>query len=192
MKRDDFKVYSNPDIKKRMKEQVDEITFELEIPDEDSITALFLASPYFIAFMRSQDMFYYPVDLTVEETLMAPLLSDEVLWDFVENSKLIRMKEDIPLAPLLHIPVEDEEGDQQMLSLFEGIIQMEFMKFFQTTVMVTNVEAAMADEFDDVFEDLVGELEDNGYLDQVMVNVGECLDNPDFLSELLFPEMEEE
>ena len=187
MKKDDFKVYSNPNIKKTMKEKAEEVTFELEIPDEDTITALFLSSPYFISMMRDQDMFYYPTDLSAEESLMAPLLSENVFWDFVEESKMIRMKENIPLAPLLHIVVEDEEEDQQMISLFDGIIQIELMKFFQTTVMVTNVDAAMADEFDDVFEELVGELEENGYLDQVLQNIAECLDNPDFIRELIFP-----
>lgn len=192
MKKEDFRVYSNPNIKKQMKEQVEEVSFDLEIPDEDTITALFLSSPYFVAMMRGQEMFYYPTDLTAEETLMAPLFSDEVLADFVEDSKLIRFKEKIPLAPLLHIAVEDEDGDQQMVSLFDGVIQMEFIRFFQTAVMVENVEVAMADEFDEVFEELMGELEKNGYLDQVMKNIAEILDNPDFISELLFPQDDEE
>lgn len=188
MKKDDFKVYSNPNIRKKMKERVEEVTFELEIPDEDTITALFLSSPYFVACMRSQEMLYYPTDLSAEESLMAPLFSAEILRDFIEASKVIRMKEEIPLASLLHVAVEDEDGEQQMMSLFDGIMQLEFMKFFQTAVMVGNLEAALAEEFEDVFMELVDELEENGYLDQVIRNIAECLDDPEMLSELLFPE----
>jgi hypothetical protein len=192
MRKEDFKVYSNPNIKKRMQEEVEEVTFELEIPDEDTITALFIGSPYFVTMMRDQQMFYYPVDLSVEETLMAPLLSPDVFWDFVENSKLIRMKEKILLGPLLHIEVEDEDGEDTMLSLFEGVIQMEFTKFFKTAIMAMNIDAALADEFDEAFEHLMSELEENGYLDQAMMNLAGFMDVPEVLAELLFPEEEED
>ena len=190
MKKDDFKVYSNPNIKKRMMEE--EVEFELEIPDEESIAMLFISSPYFITLMRGQDMFYYPTDLSADESLIAPLFNREVLLDIVESSKLVRMNEEVPLPVLLHIPLEDEDGDKKMVSLFEGIMQVEFMKFFQTVVMVTNPEAGLAEEFDDVFENLVGDLEENGYLDQALANIAAYMDNPDLLAELLFPEDEEE
>jgi hypothetical protein len=188
MRKEDFKVYSNPNIKKRMQEEVEEVTFELEIPDEDTITALFIASPYFLTLMRAQDMFYYPVDLSAEETLMAPMFSPDVFWDFIENTKLIRMKEKILLGPLLHIAVEDEDGEDTMISLFEGVIQVEFTKFLKTVIMAMNIDAALADEFDEAFEHLMSELEENGYLDQVMMNMAEFMDVPEILAELLFPE----
>lgn len=192
MRKEDFKVYSNPDIKKRMQEEVEEVTFELEIPDEDTITALFISCPYFLSLMRSPETFYYPVDLSAEESLMAPLLSPDVFWDFVENSKLIRMKEKILLAPLLHLPVEDEDGEDTMISLFDGMIQMEFTRFFKTVVMAMNIDAALEDEFDEAFEHLMTELADNGYLDQVMMNMADFMDVPEVLAELLFPEDDDE
>jgi hypothetical protein len=153
--------------------------------------ALFVSSPYFVTLMRSQQI-YYPVDLSAEETLMAPLFSPKVFWDFIENSKLIRMKEKIPIGPLLHINVEDENEEDTMVSLFEGIIQMEFTKFFKTVVMAMNIDAALADEFDEAFEHLMGELEENGYLDQVMMNLADFMDVPEILAELLFPDDEED
>lgn len=192
MKKEDFKVYSNPDIRKRMKEEEEEVTFELEIPDEDTITALFISSPYFIDMMRGQDAFYYPTDLSAEETFMAPLLSRKVFWDFVEESKRIRLKESLLLAPLLHIVGEDEEEEQQMVSIFDGLIQSEFTRYFQTAVMIMNPEAIMEAEFEDAFHQLMTQLEATGYLDQVINNVAEFLNNPEVLEELIFGSEEEE
>ena len=186
MKKDEFKVYSNPNIRKRMLEDFDGDVYDLEIPDEVTITALFLSGPYFADMMSNQEMFYYPTDLSVEETLMAPLFSPDVFWDFIESSRKIRMKEKLLLAPLLHVPVENEEGDTEMVSLFDGLIQVEFLKFLQTVVMVSNLETGLSDEFDEVFSEMINQLEDNGYLDQVMQNIAGWLDSPDILADLLF------
>ena len=190
MKKEDFKVYSNPDIKKMMKERVEEVTFDLEIPDEDTITALFLSGPYFPFLIRSPEVWYYPVDLSADESLMAPILSKDVLRDFIESTKLLRLKEKIPLGPLLHLAVNDEDAEMEMVSLFEGPLQLEFTRFLKTVVMATNIEEAFEDEFDEAFEKLLEQLEDNGYLDQVLTNIAIFMDDPDILTELLFPEYE--
>ena len=192
MKKEDFKVYSNPDIKKLLKDKAEEVSFDLEIPDEDNITVLFVSSPYFAVMMQSPEHFYYPTDLEAEETFLAPLLSEDIFWEFVEKTKVIRIKEKLLLGPLLHIPVENEKGEQEMLSIFDGLIQTEFVKFFKTAVMVMNFEAAMDEAFDDAFAQLMDGLENNGYLDQVMNNVAEILDNPEVLAELIFQEDREE
>lgn len=187
--KDKFKVYTNPNMVKKAKKE--EITFELEIPDEETITGIFVRSPYFLTCMLGQEYFYYPVDLEAEESMMAPVLSPEVFRDFVENTKILRQKEGIPLAALMHIEVEDEEGEN-MESIFEGLIQFEFTKFFHTAVMIMNPELLESDELGSVLDGLMEELSDNGYLDQVLNNICEYMSNPEVLEMLLFPMMEEE
>lgn len=191
MKKEDFKVYSNPDIHNRRNNNEEEITFELEIPDEDTITALFVAGPYFVSLIQEQDYIYYPTDLTSEESFMAPLLSESVFWDFIESIKIPRLKEKFLIGPLLHIPVQDEDEEMDMISLFDGPIQVEFVKFFKTVVMAVNLDVALEPEFDEAFDDLMVHLEENGYLDQVMNNIALFMDDPDILCELLFPKYEQ-
>jgi hypothetical protein len=58
--------------------------------------------------------------------------------------------------------------------------------------MAMNIDAALADEFDDAFEHLMEELDKNGYLDQVLMNLAEFMDVPKVLAEILFPEDDEE
>lgn len=193
MKKEDFKVYSNPDIRDKMKESDDVITIDLEIPDEDTITALFVASPYFEILLRENDPLYYPTDLSADESLLAPLLSEDVFWDFIESSKRIRLKEKLHLGPLFHILVDDDDDDDMdMVSLFDGPIQMEFIKFFKTVVMAVNMDVALEPEFDGAFIELMGQLENNGYLDEVMNNIAVYMDDPELLSLLLFDHDDEE
>ena len=92
----------------------------------------------------------------------------------------------------IFLPVEDEDGEDTMISLFDGMIQMEFTRFFKTVVMAINIDAALEDEFDEAFEHLMTELADNGYLDQVMMNMADFMDVPEVLAELLFPEDDDE
>jgi hypothetical protein len=72
------------------------------------------------------------------------------------------------------------------------VIQVEFTRFFKTVIMAMNIDAALADEFDEAFEHLMSELEENGYLDQAMMNLAGFMDVPEVLAELLFPEEEED
>ena len=139
--KDRFKVYSNDNMPK--KNQEEEMSVELEVPHEDLVTGLFVTSPYFMEMMMSQDYFYYPVNVEAEESLMAPMLSPEVLHDFLENTEAFREEEGIPTALLLHIPVEDEDEEQEMVSLFDGVVQSEFTKFFHTVIAVMNPETAL-------------------------------------------------
>lgn len=188
MKDDRFKVYTNPNIQKKKKEQ--EVTFELEIPDEETITGLFVASPYFAICMMSQEYFYYPVDLEAEETMMAPLLNREVFRDFVEKTKAIRAAEGIPLAALIHIEVDDD-GEPGMESIFDGLLQFEFTKYFHSAVMLLNQEI-MEEDFMEIIGSLIEELADNGYLDRVLECLCEYMSDSEVLEEMLFPEEEEE
>lgn len=189
MDRDKFKVYTNKNIKKK---EVEEVTFELEVPHEDTVTGLFVTSPYFAECMMSQEYFYYPVDVEAEESLMAPILSRDVLYDFVEKTKLFRHKTGMPIAALLHIAGEDEEGEMGVVSIFDGMMQIEFIKFFHTAIAILNQDVAMEEEFEEVFGKLMEELEENGYLDKVLNNIADYLSDPEVLEEILFPEEDEE
>ena len=157
--KDRFKVYSNDNMPK--KNQEEEMSVELEVPHEDLVTGLFVTSPYFMEMMMSQDYFYYPVNVEAEESLMAPMLSPEVLHDFLENTEAFREEEGIPTALLLHIPVEDEDEEQEMVSLFDGVVQSEFTKCFHTVIAVVNPETAQEETFEDVFESLMDEMAEN-------------------------------
>lgn len=188
MDKDKFKVYTNNNVKKK---NVEEITFELEVPHEDTVTGLFVTSPYFAECMMSQPYFYYPVDVEAEESLMAPILNPEVLHDFLGQTQMFRLREEVPAAALLHIVGEDEEGNEDMFSIFDGMLQIEFTKFFHTVIAVMNQDVAMEEVFEEVFADLLEELEGNGYLDKVLNNIADYLSDPEVLEAILFPEEEE-
>lgn len=189
MNKDNFKVYTNKNIPKK---QVEEVTFELKVPHEDTVTGLFVTSPYFAECMMCQDYFYYPVDVEAEESLLAPVLNAEVLHDFLHKTEGFCRREGVPAAALLHIPVEDEEGNQDMLGIFDGMIQVEFVKFFHTVIAAMNQDVALEEEFEEVFGSLMEELGNNGYLDQVLNNIAEYLSSPEILESVLFPEEEEQ
>ncbi len=181
--KDKFKVYTNPNMPEKM--HGEEINVELEVPNEDTLTGLFVTSPYFMDMIMAQDYFYYPVDVEAEESLMAPILHKEVLKDFMDNTEIFCKREGIPVAALLHIAIEEE---QEMIPLFQGPMQVELMKFFRTTVAVMNQDLAMEEEFDEVFEELINELEKNGYLDTTLTNVLEYMSDGEVLEYMLFPE----
>ena len=188
--KDRFKVYSNDNMPK--KNQEEEMSVELEVPHEDLVTGLFVTSPYFMEMMMSQDYFYYPVNVEAEESLMAPMLSPEVLHDFLENTEAFREEEGIPTALLLHIPVEDEDEEQEMVSLFDGVVQSVFTKFFHTVIAVMNPETALEETFEDVFESLMDEMAENGYLDKVINNIANYMSDPEVMEAMLFPDEDED
>ncbi len=188
--KDRFKVYSNDNMPK--KNQEEEMSVELEVPHEDLVTGLFVTSPYFMEMMMSQDYFYYPVNVEAEESLMAPMLSPDVLHDFLENTEAFREEEGIPTALLLHIPVEDENEEQEMVSLFDGVVQSEFTKFFHTVIAVMNPETALEETFEDVFESLMDEMAENGYLDKVINNIANYMSDPEVMEAMLFPDEDED
>lgn len=188
--KDRFKVYSNDNMPK--KNQEEEMSVELEVPHEDLVTGLFVTSPYFMEMMMSQDYFYYPVNVEAEESLMAPMLSPEVLHDFLENTEAFREEEGIPTALLLHIPVDDEDEEQEMVSLFDGVVQSEFTKFFHTVIAVMNPETALEETFEDVFESLMDEMAENGYLDKVINNIANYMSDPEVMEAMLFPDEDED
>lgn len=188
--KDRFKVYSNDNMPKKNHEE--EMSVELEVPHEDLVTGLFVTSPYFMEMMMSQDYFYYPVNVEAEESLMAPMLSPEVLHDFLENTEAFREEEGIPTALLLHIPVEDEDEEQEMVSLFDGVVQSEFTKFFHTVIAVMNPETALEETFEDVFESLMDEMAENGYLDKVINNIANYMSDPEVMEAMLFPDEDED
>lgn len=189
-KKDKFKVYSNSNLPKKNQGQ-EEVSVELEIPHEDTVTGLFVTSPYFMDMMMSQDYFYYPVNVEAEESLMAPLLNLEVLHDFLDHTELFRKREKIPAAALIHVEAENEDGETQMLPIFEGMIQTEMMKFFHTVVAVMNPEAALEEDFEEVFQSLIEETAQSGYLDTVLNNIVEYMSDPEILEAILFSEEEE-
>lgn len=184
--KDKFKVYTNTNMPEKTHKE--EINVELEVPNEDTLTGLFVTSPYFMEMIMSQDYFYYPVDVEAEESLMAPILHKGVLQDFMDNTELFCKREGIPAAALLHIAVEDE--DQEMIPLFQGPMQIELMKFFRTTVAIMNQDLALEEEFDEIFEELINELEGNGYLDTTLTNVLEYMSERQTMEYMLFPEEE--
>ena len=188
--KDRFKLYSNDNMPKKNHEE--EMSVELEVPHEDLVTGLFVTSPYFMEMMMSQDYFYYPVNVEAEESLMAPMLSPEVLHDFLENTEAFREEEGIPTALLLHIPVEDEDEEQEMVSLFDGVVQSEFTKFFHTVIAVMNPETALEETFEDVFESLMDEMAENGYLDKVINNIANYMSDPEVMEAMLFPDEDED
>lgn len=188
--KDRFKVYSNDNMPKKNHEE--EMSVELEVPHEDLVTGLFVTSPYFMEMMMSQDYFYYPVNVEAEESLMAPMLSPEVLHDFLENTEAFREEEGIPTALLLHIPVDDEDEEQEMVSLFDGVVQSEFTKFFHTVIAVMNPETALEETFEDVFESLMDEMAENGYLDKVINNIANYMSDPEVMEAMLFPDEDED
>ena len=49
----------------------------------------------------------------------------------------------------------------------------------------------MEEVFEEVFADLLEELEGNGYLDKVLNNIADYLSDPEVLEAILFPEEEE-
>ncbi|MCD8018386.1 MAG: hypothetical protein LUF92_02025 [Clostridiales bacterium] len=189
-KRDGFKVYSNDNIPRRNKK--DEITVELEIPHEDMLMGLFVTSPYFMDTMMKPDYYYYPIDVEAEESLLVPILDSNVLQDFLSSTELYRKREKVSTGQLLRIPVEDEDGEDQMISLFDGYLQMEILKFFRTAVTIMNPDIAFEDEFEEIFDKLTDESVDNGYLDNVLNSLAEYLDDGEILEAVMFPEMEEE
>lgn len=189
--KDKFKVYSNENMPKKNQRE-EEMSVELEVPHEDLVTGLFVTSPYFMEMMLSQDYFYYPVNVEAEQSLMAPLLSPDVLHDFIKDTEAFRKKEGIPTALLLHVAVEDEDEEQDMVSIFDGILQTEFTKFFHTVVAVMNPESALDETFEDVFSGLLDELAESGYLDTIVNNIAEYLSDPEVMEAVLFPEDDEE
>ncbi len=189
--KDKFKVYSNDNMPNK-NQQEEEISVELEVPHEDLVTGLFVTSPYFMEMMTAQDYFYYPVDVEAQESLMAPMLSPDVLHDFLKNTEIFRKKEGVPAALFLHIPVEDEDEEQDLVSIFDGVIQTEFTKFFHTVVAVMNPESALDEGFEDVFESLMEEMADNGYLDNVINNIADYMSDPEVMEAMLFPEEDDD
>lgn len=189
--KDKFKVYSNDNMpKKNQKEE--EMSVELEVPHEDLVTGLFVTSPYFMEMMMTQDFFYYPIDVEAEESLMAPMFSPEVLHDFFKNTEMFRKRKGVPAALFLHVPVEEEEEEEELVSIFDGVIQTEFTKFFHTVVAVMNPESAMDETFEDIFENLMNEMAESGYLDHVINNIADYLSDPEVMEAVLFPEEDDD
>lgn len=186
--KDKFKVYSNTGMPRKKLEE--EIEISLEVPHEDMVAGLFLTSPYFMDLVMANDYFYYPADVETEESLMAPVLNEGVLHDFLDSTEAFRQREGIPAALLLRVPGQEEE-EEDLVSLFDGRMQMEILKFFRTVVAIMNQDMAMEDNFDEIFESLVDEVGENGYLDSVLGAVAEYMSDPDFLEGMLFPEEEE-
>ena len=113
-------------------------------------------------------------------------------YDFLENTEAFREEEGIPTALLLHIPVEDEDEEQEMVSLFDGVVQSEFTKFFHTVIAVMNPETALEETFEDVFESLMDEMAENGYLDKVINNIANYMSDPEVMEAMLFPDEDED
>ena len=105
---------------------------------------------------------------------------------------MFRKREGVPAALFLHIPVEDEEEEQELVSIFDGVIQTEFTKFFHTVVAVMNPESALDETFEDVFESLMDEMAENGYLDNVINNIADYLSDPEVMEAVLFPEEDDD
>lgn len=181
-KKDNSKVYSDADMQQ-------EVEVSLDLPEEAVLAGLYLFSPYFKDMIWGVDHFYYPVDLEAEESMLAPIVNIDVFREFVEQAVPYCEKEDIPLAALLHIE-GDEDDEETMVSLADGKIQFEIVKYFRNTVAIMNPDLALDDDFDDVFEQLLDEVCDNGYLDKTLDIVMEFASDPEFLEGVLFPEEE--
>lgn len=75
-----------------------------------------------------------------------------------------------------------------MVSVFDGLMQTEFTKFFHTVVAVMNPDSALDESFEDVFSGLMDELAENGYLDNIINNLADYLSDPEVMEAMLFPE----
>ena len=62
--------------------------------------------PVFYGDDDSPGLLLLSVDVEAEESLMAPMLSPEVLRDFFSNTEMFRKREGVPAALFLHIPVK--------------------------------------------------------------------------------------
>lgn len=186
-RKDKFKVYSNTNMPKGKQEE--EIEVSLELPEEDALAGLFLTSPYFMDMILKEEYFYYPVDLEAEETMIAPLMNIDILRDFLKKAEAFCKSSGIPLVALLHVE-GGEEDEQDMVPLVEGKLQVELLKFFRTSVAVMNPELALDEDFDEVFDQLLEEVGESGYLDTALASVMDFMSDPDFLEGVLFPEEE--
>ncbi len=185
----DFTVYSNSDIPKKKKEK--EVSYKLDIPNEDTFTGLYVTSPYFLDLMMEPEYFYYPIDVESEESLIAPILNPEVLYDFLSNTETFRCREEIPAFALLFIAVEDEDGEEDMASVVEDFLQESILKFFRTTAAILNPDVALEEDFDDIFQGLLDRAVKSGYMDRVLQNIVEYVSDPEVMEAVLFPEEEE-
>ena len=79
-----------------------------------------------------------------------------------------------------------------MVSLFDGVVQSEFTKFFHTVIAVMNPETALEETFEDVFESLMDEMAENGYLDKVINNIANYMSDPEVMEAMLFPDEDED
>ncbi len=176
--------------------------YNVEMPNEETLAGLFAASPYFIDLFRRYDMFFFPEDLNEEECLLVPILNEKSLQDYIRKTEIARKREEIPLAALVHVPSfedydEEEEDDEDedglgLVSLFDGPLQMELVKFFQTTVSILNPEVSLSESFEEMFDSLMMDCIKDGYLDKVLDCVAEFVGRPEVMTELLFPSEDEE
>ncbi len=185
----DFTVYSNSDVPKKKKEK--EVSYKLDIPNEDTFTGLYVTSPYFLDLMMEPEYFYYPIDVESEESLIAPILNPEVLYDFLRDTETFRCREEIPAFALLFISVEDEDGEEDMASVVEDFLQESILKFFRTTAAILNPDVALEEDFDEIFQSLLDRAVADGYMDQVLQNIVEYVSDPEVMEAVLFPEEEE-
>lgn len=182
-RKDDFRVYTNKNIPKKKKE---EITYNIDILEAKTLAALFMCSPYFVDCFDEEEMYFYPTDLSGEESELAPLIDSDTFWDFVHDSEEVREREEIPLAPLIHIFYWDEEGEEEAISIFHSILPLEILKFFRTAVMISNAELWDKEGFDEALEDLIQKAIEVDYLDDVMRYVCDYLEDPETLATFLF------
>lgn len=186
----DFKVYTNPHMKKRrVSRQLEEIEIAM-LPTENLVDQYF-ASAFFYMAMKNHGGWYVAEELPEEEGPlpdMYPLL-ERNLQELFAGTREYREQENISFGTLIHTYSEDE---QEFLSLIGEMIFPSVIEFLRQVLLILNEELIYRPDVDQIVGAYFEEISENGDLEAVMQGIMGIMDDVDNVRHMLFELDEEE
>ena len=186
----DFKVYTNPHIKKRRaSRQLEEV--ELAMLPTENLVDQYFASAFFYMAMKDHGGWYVAEELPEEEGPlpdMYPLL-ERNLQELFEGTREYRDQENVSFGTLVHTYSEEE---QEFLSLIGEMIFPTVIEFLRQVLLILNEELIYRPDVDQIVGAYFEEISENGDLEAVMQGIMGMMDDMDNIRHMLFELDEEE
>lgn len=185
----DFKVYTNPDIKKKSrKQEVEEV--EVVMLPADRLVDQYFASAFFFHAMEAHGGWYVAEEVPEEEGPvpdMYPLLERNIM-ELYEGTREYREQEQVSFGSLLYTYSEDE---QEFVSLIGEMIFPSLIEFLRQALLILNDDLIYQPEGEQIIAAYFESITEDGDLDEIMQRIMGILDEPENVHHMLF-EMDEE
>ena len=186
----DFKVYTNPNIKKkRERQELEEV--ELAMLPTENLVDQYFASAFFYMAMKDHGGWYVAEELPPDEGPlpdMYPLL-ERNLQELFEGTREYREQEHISFGSLVHTYSEEE---QEFLSLIGEMVFPSVIEFLRQVLMILNEDLIYRPDVDQIVGAYFEEISENGDLEAVMQGIMGMMDDTDNIRHMLFELDEEE